>query len=151
MSKTYYFAFTLNNYTEEQVETIKTFIANKCYRGMIGFEIAPTTGTPHLQGCFQTKDRVRRTTVKNQIGIKGFHVEEQKKHYIVNANYCSKTSNAWFYPDKEMNFNEDGSVNTKRNKKYDNAVELAKKGYFDKIDPEIYLKYDTKLKKIHEM
>ncbi|WP_445779176.1 hypothetical protein, partial [Shewanella sp.] len=39
--------FTLNNYTEEQYETLLNV---DCTYIIIGKEIAPETGTPHLQG-----------------------------------------------------------------------------------------------------
>lgn len=43
--------FTLNNYTEEETESIEKLIQLSSVRYLIfGKEIAPTTGTPHLQG-----------------------------------------------------------------------------------------------------
>lgn len=54
-----YWCFTLNNYTEEQIGSIGSKIKEVCDRGGFGKEIAPTTGTPHLQGfiSFKTKGR----------------------------------------------------------------------------------------------
>lgn len=41
------YAFTLNNYTDADYEALKTV---KCRWIIFGKEVAPTTGTPHLQG-----------------------------------------------------------------------------------------------------
>ncbi len=46
------YIFTLNNYTEEDVKILmeeKVFFSYLLF----GKEIAPTTGTPHLQGYFE--------------------------------------------------------------------------------------------------
>lgn len=55
MSKSYY--FTLNNYTPEDLEYFSTY--KDCHHLYVGAEVAPTTGTPHLQGyvCWGTKKR----------------------------------------------------------------------------------------------
>ncbi|ORX64615.1 hypothetical protein BCR32DRAFT_251016 [Anaeromyces robustus] len=147
--QTTYFTFTLNNYTESNVKQIKQFAETEYSRLMFGYEIGES-GTQHLQSCFQTRNRIRLTTIKNKINIPGIHLECQKKQYLANARYCSKSDNCWFWPSREANFNTDGSpITNTNNKKYLDAVALAKKGLFNQIDPEIYLKYDNKLKKIH--
>lgn len=46
-----HFRFTFNNYTEEDIKTmIEAFINDGVIYYIFGKEIAPTTGTPHLQG-----------------------------------------------------------------------------------------------------
>lgn len=47
--------FTLNNYTEEEVGSIKASIQEYCTFGTFGYEICPTTKTPHLQGYLELK------------------------------------------------------------------------------------------------
>ena len=51
--------FTYHNYTKEELNNIISSISSKCGRYIIGEEIAPKTGTPHLQGfiLFRTKNR----------------------------------------------------------------------------------------------
>ena len=51
------FIMVLNNYTEEQHEALKAWIVKHCKKGIIAQEVAPTTGTPHLQCAFSTKNR----------------------------------------------------------------------------------------------
>lgn len=41
--------FTVNNYTEEDLTALQKFAQDKCKYLVYGKEIAPTTGTPHLQ------------------------------------------------------------------------------------------------------
>lgn len=43
------YGFTLNNYTEDDVKTVRSWITPSKYL-VFGYEIAPKTGTPHLQG-----------------------------------------------------------------------------------------------------
>ncbi len=47
MSKKRLWCFTWNNYTDSDVESVKNW---KCTWLLFGKEVAPTTGTPHLQG-----------------------------------------------------------------------------------------------------
>jgi len=147
-NQTLYYAFTLNKYSEEQVDKLKHFIINKCYRGMWGYEKGDLNQTPHLQGCFQLLDRQRPDTVKKLIDIPQIHLESQRKVYLANANYCKKSENCWYWPNKECNF-EKGKPLTKKSDKYDNALLFAKKGQFDKIEPELILKYENKLIKTY--
>lgn len=44
------FCFTLNNYNDDDLEKLKEYAQQWCQFAIIGKEIAPTTGTPHLQG-----------------------------------------------------------------------------------------------------
>lgn len=143
-NQTTYFAFTLSNYTEENLQKLHDFAKSFCYRFMYGKEKAPTTGTNHLQGCFQLKQRTRLETIKSIIGIPEIHLESQRKVYLANAHYCQKCGDCWYWPDKETNFKKGNPITTK-NQKYDQAIKLALLGQFDKIEGEILLKYEPKL------
>lgn len=48
-----HFCFTINNWTEEELNQLKEIELKKIKYIIVGEEIAPTTGTPHLQ-CFIT-------------------------------------------------------------------------------------------------
>lgn len=85
MAKNY--CFTLNNYTPEQEKQLQ-----ECeHFGYIvyGREIAPTTGTPHLQGYFQLQKKKRITWIKK-------HINNQMNLRIANGTaaenkkYCTK-------------------------------------------------------------
>lgn len=59
--------FTWNNYTDETVEGLKGLSAEKVDYLIVGFEIAPTTGTPHLQGYVEFKTPMAGSTVKSRL------------------------------------------------------------------------------------
>lgn len=70
MSRATYWSFTINNYDEEAVGHLLTLDASK-WSVVFGKEVAPTTGTPHLQGCiwsFDEDKRVWRKAVEKALG-----------------------------------------------------------------------------------
>ena len=44
------FCWTLNNYTEEDVDVLQKDLAELCKFAIFGRETCPNTGTKHLQG-----------------------------------------------------------------------------------------------------
>ena len=44
------FCWTLNNYTDDDVDVLQKDLAELCKFAIFGREICPTTGTKHLQG-----------------------------------------------------------------------------------------------------
>lgn len=81
--------FTLNNYTEEEVNTVKSLEYNYC---VFGFEVGEETGTPHLQGCITFKHGKRLSAVskylKRAYWAKCMNFEGA-------ANYCMKGGDFW--------------------------------------------------------
>jgi len=59
------FVFTLNNYTPEEVEEVKAY-SGFCRYLVFGFETAPSTGTPHLQGYAQLIKRTDRNKISKK-------------------------------------------------------------------------------------
>lgn len=140
-----YFAFTLDNYSQEQELQLQTFAKQERVMHLLyGYEEAPTTGTPHLQGCFCLKRKAKPTTIKNVIGIKELHLEICKKVYEANLNYCKKSGKIWQWPEEFIRENKNEEKQT-----YAMAIELAKQGRFNEISAEKLLKYDNKFKKIY--
>lgn len=78
-------ALTLNNPTEEEVEQFKE--AEKAGLAVGQMEVAPTTGTRHLQFVYKTK-QVRQSSVKEI--WKRAHIEKAKNKFAA-LNYCKKT------------------------------------------------------------
>lgn len=79
--------FTMNNWTEEGYSNIMdmqgvTFM-------VVGKEIAPTTGTPHLQGVVTFKKAYTRKQVLNEDLLAGCHVDVPKYLNAVRK-YCQK-------------------------------------------------------------
>lgn len=80
--------FTLNNYTEEEYEECCSILEKQQY-AIVGREIAPTTGTPHLQGYCELKTQKRFDTLKRQWGNR-YRFASCVGTQEQNITYCSK-------------------------------------------------------------
>eukprot|EP01047_Picozoa_sp_COSAG01_P073326 COSAG01_NODE_11924_length_1834_cov_656.183862_3_plen_264_part_01 len=79
------YAFTWNNYTQEN----EAFLAElKCQYLVYGHEIAPTTGTPHLQGYVYFKNLRSVSGVRKE--FKGCSIEPAIADADPNRVYCTK-------------------------------------------------------------
>lgn len=88
------YVFTLNNYTDEQVAALKIEIPLIAKYAIFGREVAPTTGTPHLQGYIRLERRARFNAAlkwwKDKIGGKMPHIERAKGSAKQNEVYAGK-------------------------------------------------------------
>lgn len=80
--------FTLNNYTDEEVEAVKTV---ECRGIKAGFEICPSTGTPHIQGAICFDKQFTRNQVKKMISNR-LHLEKMAGSWE-DQDYCFKEGN----------------------------------------------------------
>lgn len=76
--------FTLNNYTEEELDTLDT---QKTYRMRIGKEVGES-GTPHLQGYLEAKNPIKFDTLRRM--LPRAHWEPAYKSRGANLNYTGK-------------------------------------------------------------
>jgi len=83
MSKSY--CFTLNNYTEQEIETLKA--VNTSYL-VYGKEVGEMK-TPHLQGYLEFSTKKRFTTVKKLLGNR-YHIEPRRGTQEQAITYCKK-------------------------------------------------------------
>lgn len=85
--------WTLNQPTAEEKallsELIESLPTSTVGYLIYGEEIAPTTGTIHLQGYLEMKQSVRMTAVKNLISQR-LHLEVSKGTALQNKEYCMK-------------------------------------------------------------
>lgn len=93
----YNYHFTYNNYTTTGEDNLKQWLTDNAKYAVFGHEIAPTTGTPHLQGYFSLKKKKRMTTI--QSALKKLKV---KLSIIIaegtaeeNRVYCTKDKDFW--------------------------------------------------------
>lgn len=83
------FVFTLNNYTEAEYEQLKeTSKTTKWF--IMGKEVAPATGTPHLQGACVIGKQLALSSIKKWPGMARAHLEEMKGSPVDSHKYCSK-------------------------------------------------------------
>nr|QXP07718.1 MAG: replication associated protein [Arizlama virus] len=109
--KTY--CFTYNNYTGPLEVALQNFLVANCDYAVYGREVAPTTGTPHLQGYIILKKKARITTLSNKltkinIRLALLAAKGSKKQ---NTTYCKKDGDWWQHPQ-----NDDGADYTEPKK-----------------------------------
>lgn len=80
--------FTKNHYVDADVEFFKDW-PDFSYM-VFGFEVAPTTGTPHLQGYFTLQKAVRPSYLKKTLPH-GTHFEVARQSGLANFRYCTKS------------------------------------------------------------
>lgn len=78
--------FTLNNYTEKEVEQMEHLVNCK----MVCSKEVGERGTPHLQGYVEFPSARTLSGVKKTIGINKIHLEPSYKGRLANIRYCTK-------------------------------------------------------------
>lgn len=108
-------------------------------------EVAPTTGTPHLQGWLTHQKKSRVTAVRSL--LKGAHVEVMRGTYNQNERYCAKSGQLEEYGDKPVNIREN------ERERWKAVMQLAKSQDYETIMdeyPDIWIRYSTSLRKIKQ-
>lgn len=85
--------FTLNNYTEEDIVSIRGLIENDVVSFIITGKEVGNSGTPHLQGYLELTRKKTLVGVKSLIGIIRIHLEKARGTPVENIEYCSKEGN----------------------------------------------------------
>ncbi|ADU76995.1 Rep protein [Cyclovirus PKgoat21/PAK/2009] len=88
------FCWTLNNYTEDDVDQLQKDLPELCKFAIFGREVCPTTGTKHLQG-FCNLQRPKRFNNIREIFKGRAHIEGAKGSDQDNQRYCSKSGEVW--------------------------------------------------------
>jgi len=81
------FVFTVNNYTEEEYEALKTFA--KTTQWFIMGKERGEQGTPHIQGYINLKKKERMTALVKMIGFKGASFRPARNEEAL-IKYCQK-------------------------------------------------------------
>lgn len=93
------YCFTYNNYTEDGITALKGWLTEQSNYACFQKEVAPTTGTQHLQGYILLKKQCRMTTIQKKLGALEIRLT------LINANgtpmqnrtYCSKEGGSDFW------------------------------------------------------
>ncbi|UPW41889.1 replication associated protein [Dipodfec virus RodF1_112] len=80
------YCFTINNYTEEDIQRLDNI---QCKYIVYGKEVAPSTGTRHLQGYIQFRNMRSFNALKNDLG-NHVHLERAMGSPQQNIEYCTK-------------------------------------------------------------
>lgn len=83
--------FTLNNPTDDELDTIRSWIDNPAIKTCFaGLESAPRTGTPHVQGYIKLTTPIGHVAFKRLYGFTRAHIEPARSGEDVNKRYCLK-------------------------------------------------------------
>lgn len=128
--------FTLNNYTDAECESIQAW---EVKRIAVGKEVAPTTGTPHLQGFVCFKSTYRLSALKKLLPRANWH--PLKAEYAADHawNYCVK-ENPWFMRDNRSPQGERTD--------WHRARQQAIEGQFNDVDPSVAIRYHSGLEAV---
>lgn len=147
------FVFTLNNYTDAEVEAICD-LADECKYLIFSKEVAPSTGTPHLQGYIVWKNATTFRKVHRKLGGR-VALFVARGNAVQNEQYVRKTREKDEVPNEDvyefgtrpMTNQEKGKVERER---YGAAKMLAVEGKLDEIDPDIFIRHYSTLKRIRD-
>lgn len=126
-----HWCFTFNNYDHEGEDLLSD------YTYMIYGKEVGEQGTNHLQGYVCFEDRKRLTGVKKQ--NPKMHWEIKRGTVKQAIDYCKKDGN--FVEFGEVPPEQTDNATKKRKEEFAQAIDLAKKGKIDEIDPELQTKY----------
>jgi len=132
------FCFTFNNYPDTTlVDGID------CKYIAYSKEVAPSTGTPHLQGWITFNSAKTVSSVRKL--LPGCHVEVMHGSIGENETYISKSASIVERGEKPITNDNKGRNEQMR---WHRARELAKEGNLDDIDADIYIRCYNTLKSI---
>jgi len=139
--------FTLNNYTDEDVQHLTDLSEGGQLRYLIFQRERGTNGTPHLQGYAQAKDSRDLRSWKSLISDRA-HIERAKGKPEQNRDYCSKDDTreegtvpfVWgVFPEQGKRTDIDGIFSLVRNGASEQEIIEA--------DPGTFIKYSTGIKR----
>lgn len=143
MSRTRSYCFTINNYTDDDIQCVKKLMEISSYC-IVGKEVGEQ-GTPHLQGYVYFPEAKTFTSVKKK--LPRAHIEVCKGSPLDNYKYCSKEEILFEKGDlpKQGNRTDIDSVRTqlKEGANMRTIIDVAKSYQSVRIG-EIWLKYNEK-------
>lgn len=132
--------FTLNNYTSEEITVVRDVIFPIVKYGIYGEELAPTTGTPHLQGFLIYYKNQRFSAMKKVLPRATFLECDASNE--ANRKYCIK--DGAFVEKGHCPLDKGGQ----ERKRWADALTHAKAGNLEEIDPQILICHYSSIKKI---
>nr|QKV51192.1 putative replication associated protein [Crucivirus sp.] len=82
------YCFTINNYSPEEVESFRAYAVKIDY-AIFGYEVAPTTGTPHMQ-CYMNHNNTIRFQTLRKLFPRAANIVQAKGTAKQNQIYCKK-------------------------------------------------------------
>ncbi|AGA18423.1 hypothetical protein [uncultured marine virus] len=101
------YIFTCNNYDDSQISEIQKFCeslkkdgSTKVIYCIYGKEVAPTTGTPHLQGFIMLRDQMTMSALNKKCFLNRASFKVARGTVSQNVKYCGKEDNVTEYGDR---------------------------------------------------
>lgn len=107
--------FTLNNYTHEEVEYLKSLKIGKNHLRFLTFgkEVGTENGTPHLQGCLSFTRVKSLNQVKKIVGHRAY-LCQMKGNVRQATEYCQKDGDIYAIGDRPLTAKEKGTKAAKK-------------------------------------
>lgn len=140
MSRNRNFCFTWNNYDDASIRYLADLT---CKYIAYSEEIAPTTGTKHLQGYVSFMNP--KTIQQARAQLPGCHVETMLGSIAQNEDYCSKAGRLIERGEKPISNDNKGRAEKLR---WQRAKDLAIANQLDDIDADIFIRCYSTLKNI---
>lgn len=145
------FTFTVNNYSDRDIESIK---ALDCKYAVVGYEVAPSTGTKHLQGYVYWQNAKTFTATKRLLP-KGCHIEVARGSADDNYEYCTKTGKHLVKDAPVQEFFEVGTRPMSQKEKgqrgaefWDSQKDLIEQGKVDQVDSKVLITHYGNVQKM---
>lgn len=142
MARARAFCFTANNPSVELFDRLGEI---SCRYLLYGREVAPTTGTRHLQGYIYFTD-AKSCKAARRI-LTGMHVERARGTFAQNRAYCTKSGD--FVERGEPPTDADARGSDERNR-WAGTYEKAKEGNLSDVEPDILIRNYNNLKRIKQ-
>jgi len=140
--------FTWNNYTDADEKYLQENMSIRAKYLVYGREIAPATGTPHLQGYVYFKTDTWYTTVKKI--LKGANVLACKGTAEQNIAYCTKENKAFEHGEPPLSQEEQlAKMKSSKQARMAKALAYAEEGNWDKLReefPSLWIREEEKLR-----
>lgn len=134
------YCFTVNNYTEQTEEDLA---ALECRYICYGKEIAPTTGTPHLQGYVSFANAKSFSSVQKL--MPGAHLTVARGTAEENRAYCSKEGDFKERGDKPKDAKKAGKAY------WDDVKEMLTQGRMKELPPQLLAAHFSNLQRMQNL
>jgi len=127
--------FTVNNYTDDDESSLKSLVIDGAATYVTyGREVAPRTGTRHLQGCLQLANKASKRQVKILMGRRT-HFEQRLGSIDQAVAYCQKDGDFVEHGTKPLSSTEKGQAGGKAEKdRWRSILTLAKQGDLARLE-----------------
>lgn len=115
------YCFTYNNYTDAGILALNKYLEENCKYACYQKEVAPTTGTPHLQGYMNLEKRQRMTGVQKSLVGLGIQLT------LINANGTPESNRTYCSKAGGQDFIEFGNIKIVGSGKRTDLMEVAEK------------------------